>query len=538
MADPSKFQNAFPGVRPLGISYSLGQGILHSDIPANPSDPSLPDDAYLVDFGEAVDGGIYDREGWTKETLATKLSELKARQDVREAYAAYKRNGPLPTDSEMEGAVDNIWDKADQIFKTRHVYFYDDISNYGNIMAHGTIYGMGAGSAMYLQIQGYSLSANAWALPKQWGESVPAYRQDFGTGQGHWKAVFSAGLWVNEHNGAIFTAITTVFLIGVTAASAGAATAIIPVLTPILGSVALATSVAGFLASTLVGAVKWLITGDSEAFARGVITEGANIPANMSKEDSEKLAAKFPATSAFVKGIGSTFKQINNQIEKSPELRALLNAGDSIGGFLKAAEKSVSLTNILGEKIIPKVGAEYYKAARDALGGLNSIGGAFFEKVKNAASVEAIKELHDLVPWYAKGYVLYAGVGRATELAQIKEQEDLDYQQRARLYAPAPKFSLLEAREQQAIRDAFAASDAYIAEQVKNHPLKAVAASTKEQILPVVQVTTLSHFADNRIPTPEYVEEVAPTSKKVIFALPLAILAAFLTVSWFKKKSD
>ena len=486
--DPTKFQNAFPGCRPLGVSYSLGQGILHGDIPPSPSDPSIPDDDHLVDFGEAVEGSIYDREGWTEQTYANKLSELKARQDVRDAYAAYLRNGPIPTDTEMDGAVDDVWDKADRIIKTRHIYFYDDMSNYGNTMAHGVVYGMGAGSALYLQIQGYSDSAGAWALPKKSGTTVKAWRQDFGSGAGHWKEVFSAGDWVGEHHDSIMQAFTYVFLAAVTFMTGGLAATLVPVLVGTLGlTAATAVSSATFLTGAVVGGAKWLLTGDSSQFVNGMITSAAEIPSNMSQADAEGLATKFPGTAAFVKGIGNTFKQVGEQIAKYPEIQALVTAGDSIGAYLKSAQNIAT-----GIPIIDKA---YYKAARDGLGGLYSVGGAFFERTKAAVSAEAIKEIHDLVPWYAKGYVIYAGTGRAAEIAQqdaaqaAQAKADAHFKSSVMLL---PQWKLDEQAKARA-----SARGVMLANPAAASAIKAIAASDKAYIKPIIAANAASEEVSN-----------------------------------------
>ena len=472
--DPTKFQNAFPGCRPLGVSYSLGQGILHGDIPPSPSDSSIPDDDHLVDFGEAVEGSIYDREGWTEQTYANKLSELKARQDVRDAYAAYLRNGPIPTDTEIDGAVDDVWDKADRIIKTRHIYFYDDMSNYGNMMAHGVVYGMGAGSALYLQIQGYSQSAGAWALPKKSGTTVKAWRQDFGSGAGHWKEAFSAGDWVSEHEATIFQALTYTFLAFLSFVTAGLAVALAPVL-GIFGP---------FISAAITGGAKWLLTGDSNQFVNGMITSAAEIPEKMTQEDVDALAAKFPGTASFVKGIGSTFKKVGEQIANSPEVKALMGAGDSIGSFLKSAQNIAT-----GIPIIDKA---YYKAARDGLGGLYSVGGAFFERTKAAVSAEAIKEIHDLVPWYAKGYVIYAGTGRAAEIAQqdaAQAKADAHFKSSVMLM---PKWMLDEQAKARA-----SARGVMLANPAAASAIKAIAASDKAYIKPIIAANAASEEVSN-----------------------------------------
>src|ERR1019366_914695 len=49
---------------PLGYSYTLGQWVLHGPIPADPSDPSLPDPAYVDAVFEACLGVNIARAEW------------------------------------------------------------------------------------------------------------------------------------------------------------------------------------------------------------------------------------------------------------------------------------------------------------------------------------------------------------------------------------------------------------------------------------------------------------------------------------------
>lgn len=421
-------QDKFPNVFPVGYSYSLGQGILHQDIPADPSDPTLPAPEYLLAFGEAVDGGIYDREAMSQAQLDAKRSQLAQRQDVRDAYAAFKRNGPIPEDYEVAQADPNFA-AADRVSRSRYVFFYDRLKNYGNVGAHGVAIGMGDDSALYVQIQGYSESAQAWALPTKWGTHVRGWRQDFGTsGPGSWKAVFSAGDWTDEHADEIKIAFAVVGGLILTVVSGGAAGVVIAALVSTLGvTTAVASGMVLAATGMLIGAWKTAMTGDSRYMMQASIDASAQLK-DVAPEALDKLAAKFPGTAQYLKSVGKTVQTFAEKIKTDPTVQQLVNAA---GNVEKQIEGYAQGAKAIAQQI-PIVGPDTYKAALDSVGGLNSVGAPFIKAIQHAPTLDDVKAIATQVPWYATGYAQLATLLRAAEIEQEAAAE------RFRLITSAP----------------------------------------------------------------------------------------------------
>lgn len=61
------------GCLPLGLSYAIGQAVLHQQIPADPKDSTLPDPSYIHLFYDALNGYSIDRSSWSTADLQSEL---------------------------------------------------------------------------------------------------------------------------------------------------------------------------------------------------------------------------------------------------------------------------------------------------------------------------------------------------------------------------------------------------------------------------------------------------------------------------------
>lgn len=410
----------FPGLmRPLGYSYSLGQAALHYPIPSNPQDAGLPADDWLLEFASAWSGDPFH------PLPSTSLDVLKRTQSFRDAWAAFKRNGTLPTDSEVIAPTADEsqgWTSADNILRQRFVYFFDSQDNYGRSAAHGVATGLDSTSAMYVQIQGYSASTHTWVLPRVKGQQAMGWRYA-GTsplvhgGAAQWTYAYSFGQWGADNAVAIAQAVLAVAGAALAAFTAGA-------------SLGLAGVVVSAMTSMLKQASACAVSGKSVDFFPVLLAAGQAV---LKEEgpDLRKAIARMPdmgqaitaltsATAKVEKAIGNVDTYLDANVGK------LIN-GD-FGTWLRTATATATKESLTAQ----------WPAAIQMVGGgggldqdgqviapIASVGRFFVEQTQHAIDHAELQSIFDAAPWYAKGSVHLGAVTRAIEFGAAVDARQL-----------------------------------------------------------------------------------------------------------------
>ena len=401
----------YPGLMlPLGTSYARGQAALHYDIPSNPEDPGLPHDDWFSAFADAWYGDS------SHSSMVASIPDLKHMQSLRDAWAAYKRNGVLPTDSEVDEPTSDSsqgWSSHDNILRQRFIYFYDSQANYGNTRAHGVGTGLDSTSAMYVQIQGYSASTHSWVLPRMNGQQVLGWRYSGGAplgkgGASKWTSVFSFGQWGGEYMRDIAAGIISVAGAALAAFTAGA-------------SLGLAGVVVSAMKAMLDQAKNCALSGKSVDFFPVVLAAGQSL-LKEAGPDLAKAVSRMPEMaqavtrlSAMAAGIEKAIGNVDKYLDE--------NVGKLVNGDFSTWIHTAS------QQAAKNGWKPQWDAAMQMVGGgggldqdglpigpLPSVGRFFMEQTKKAANMEELGNIFENAPWYAKGTIHLGAITRAVEI--------------------------------------------------------------------------------------------------------------------------
>lgn len=395
-------------MRPLGYSYSIGQAALHDYIPADPQDPGMPHPDHLLPFLRAVMADAFA----PIDELRLEAGDANAK--VRAAWRAFLRNGPLPTDVEVLAPTADEsqgWSAADQILRTRYVYWYDSTENYGNIKAKGVVQILDDTAAMYLQIQGYSASTHSWVLPRKFGQQCLAWRydnKDPAIPTGPWKYVFSAGQWMVDNTGAIASAIITVagaMLAAFTGgASLGVAGAVIASMRAMMQA-AMSAAVSG-------RSVDWfpvaLQAGEAVLKEAGPALERAisRLP-----EAHQAIVSATAALAKVEKAIGTTIETLDKDIGKAipGTFRTWIDTAQKAAKAEGWIPEWAAVTQLVG-------GGGGLDQDGRPIAPIASVGRYFAEQARGALHADELEQIFSNVPWYAKGHFHLGAVTRAIEI--------------------------------------------------------------------------------------------------------------------------
>lgn len=455
MTDVSNFLHGYPGMMPLGQSYvvSFSQGVLHREIPPNPNDPSLPNDADLLDFLDACNGqpltpsqwnyGAYDasmpsnlrsitdpdRSGWGSDQISAAISYAKGPanvQVIRDVYQAFKNNGPIPTDAESTTLSTDLWGPNDNVVRERHIYFY---GRQAEVL--GGTSGLDGTAALYCQIQGASLSTNTWVLPRissaqtyYWRYSGPV-GGPMRTGGNQWTGVMDLNGWFVANAQSLIAAALIVAMAIFTVFTAGVALVAVPAIAGVIAAVGVASGAAAVaLATTVWTAIAGLggkllvaaFTGDSSGVVPALIDTGASFgKVGVAGLDKLSQDPQFGKAVAQIKDLAKTFDTLKNQIPSQAQQLLGKNFSDKIGPWLDAAASQAK-----------KLDPVDWKSTMSAIGAADEFGkelpgtvsNYFMSQARKAANSAEIIAVHEAAPWYAKGFTSVAGTLRAVEIVQ------------------------------------------------------------------------------------------------------------------------
>jgi len=425
----------YSGMFALGQSYALGQWALHADVQPDPSDPSIPEPAYFDGFWEACKGSSLDRSGWSQnETQAFHAEALANIGQVRDLFAAYLANGPLPTDDELNTATPGLWSSKDGISAERYVYYYDNQSNYsqgGGVAAKGLTVGLQADAAKYVQIQGFTVNVGtpkgssdpgAWVVPREFnGQQVFGWRYAADHAgppydNTKWTAVFSFGSWVTSSYGDILTWFMVVWGALLTIMTAGIGSAALPALAAGIATVAAAGGLA-LSATAAAAASKWILdtltalcaaaakaatTGDSTTLMQDLDTAAGNLE-SVAPYAMQAAQNAFPDQVAFAKNIATSVSNV---------------WGDAQAAFAQGTSQVAALTSS-AQKLatsFPGIDSNYWNMASQVVG--PGAGSYFLNLTRMAPSINDLVALEGNMPWYAQGFVQFGATIRAAEMAQ------------------------------------------------------------------------------------------------------------------------
>jgi len=404
-------------------AYLCSQAILHDEIPSDPNDPSLPHPDYYDKFVMAVGLGnpnwqlnddnqpdinlplgpgawnnTPDRKpNWTyiipEDTSFTAV--------LRQAFAAYKNYGPLPTDEESDNvSFFNQWDSPpefdESVTKQRVVYFYIlSWEGPSGGAASGIIRGIKS-MDLVAQVQGYN--GKDWILPKKWGESIPyVYKR----GPSEWKALFDFNRYTVENAQAIASVCIVVMSVIISAATLGSATPI-------------AATFGAALIAGMTTVIKAGLSGDTSQVIMGMIQMGsAALKAGSDSGAFNKAVAELSKATGgssdkvitWVNDVAKPFVKFYEEVQK---LRAQLGAA---GAYLESAKKyGVNM---------PVVNDDYWKKATDPsyLGPF-----AFWAKTaRKYTSESTLKKYIEDLPWYAQDI---AGFGATIKIVEMSQEQE------------------------------------------------------------------------------------------------------------------
>jgi len=443
---------------------------------------------------------------------------------INAIFTYLSNNSPLPVDTEEEKNFAGDWDSEDQITKERRVYWLG-------------IDGDPSNPAHYkwaLNISGYSsapgkdeqgLDLGFWKVPDPQGVERYVY---FQSGAGMTFSCDSNPIEWFDRNSAKIAAVTSIVL-GVIA-SVGAAVATIltlgglsPLLIGAVGLTASLATAAGLILNSIVKVVDGIKHGNYTEILQGLSDFAKGVGAfakvtldRLKKSDPktfEKLTAVADKVSIVYDKVAAEYKKDERSVE------AFINSAKEIGTKIK------------------QISQQSFDDARDLLG---PSGQVMFDKLMNVDTNDLPDFAATHVPWYMQDIAKIVGIMKATQESQSLARKGIRFnpgfippeqslQSRGMMLAP----SWIIAAQQEAkltVDPAKKTYDKTASGQPLIHETVRLADGTS--------VTMLTKFADNRIPTPEYISAVTPTSQKAIFVAPFAILATLLAVSWFKKKSS
>ena len=442
------------GCLPLGYSYAMGQAILHTEIPASPSDAGLPHDDFLLDFGEAVDGRPYDRGGWSRQDEENKRAELRGRADVRGAYAAFLRNGPLPPDVEDDSsAIANVGFATNTIEASRRVYFYAIAPDTG-LSPSAVPIGLDGTAEMFVQFQGRDNTTHNWVLPTPNGQKCYQWRQSGGAPTNspnftnQWTSVQAGGAWLIEHQVDIIKGILAIVaavlsLSGVGVALGAAIFAIAGALGIAAITEAVAQAMAVALINTIIDAIGYAATGDA-SYVGKLQADLGNLGGAIAGPLLDQLAKMVGSTvTDALRSIQGTWGEIQNQVANNPafqqirddyyklntQTNSLMSELAGYQGNQLADQFTSDVVNLVNTVaagragggatfnnfgVWPKVTAASYDALCTVLGG---VGESFVRQAQRALPSE-FETLMANTPLYAKQFMMAGIVTRAVECNQ------------------------------------------------------------------------------------------------------------------------
>lgn len=471
----------YPGkMVPLGFSYVLNQAVLHADIPADPNDATLPHPDYYEDVcaavmsveniipgaavrgmttvyndddgsvlqyvlvdptGQGYAGAVYTNLADVPDPTQAELDYVKSR--VRMFYTGpWKSNGPIPEDAEISGGVGGSWSQGgwgvnDNVTKERHIYCYRTAgpgnSEFGSAFID---FGLGATSAMYLQIQGYSLSTLSWVLPRPINNNQTLwYRKSSASG---WttKDVVSADDSVLAGYRWFIVAVGTI-VIAVCTAGIGTA-AVAGIISGVAAGAAISTAVAtealiAILTSAIGGLVSWGMklvasgqTGKGDIDLWGAVASmgAAVIPAIENGAGDalgtviSRIGASSPAVlNDFLSSVGKDIAQVESGVQSI--LGTVDTTAATIGDIVKSAQSYAGLAgsvlNVLGQtSLASKIDADYWGKLNKAMG---ATGTAIINQIRRAG-LDQLSDFENQLPWYAQGYLKIGAAVRAIEVTQ------------------------------------------------------------------------------------------------------------------------